>query len=438
MKIKGIFTLVIFVLPFQIWANNSSHNLIKLYNEGKYQQAIAYADSCLLQNENVFDIWYYKGLSEQSLYQYSQSIVSLQHASALTTDKTSVLFLLGNAWEMSGNSQKAVETYQNLLKTDSLYIPAIVKLAKVYKSEKDYLPAIDLFSKCVRLDSTNGHFYAELAYCCNKFGFNEPVIYYYEKAIELNPDDLESCQALVNEFIDQKKYTDAGIYVDSFLVKNPDNLAFLKQRAYISAIGGNYLDAVREFQRVVDMGDSSAFTSKYYGQSLYNNGQYDEAVFWLDRYLKSNPDDSKNQFIMGMACQNAYRYKKSIEHFDITLSQLYNIQLIVKIYTETGNTLVKYGDYLGFRDSTGTLAPEKYKLAIEQYLKAEELNTDNFDIYRLLGIVYEEKIKDKKLALYYYEKYYKQLDPTKIQEYELIWVESKITKLKEDIHFMAE
>ena len=419
-------------------AQNKKIEIDQFYGEGKYLETIELANSKLVNDSLNFDAWYYKGLAQQSLYKFSEAAISFEKAACLTLNKTAVLFLLGNALESSGNDVKAIETYKELIAIDSIHIPAKARLAHVYKSQKEYLPAIELFSDLVKHDSTNGYFFKQLAFCCNKFGFNEPVISYYEKAIALNPNDLESGRLLINEFINQKYYEDAIRLVDTFLIRFPNNIDLLKQQAYISAIGGNYLDAVRQFKKVVELGDSSLFTSKYYGQSLYNNGQYDKAIFWLNRYIKTNEDDTKNQYILGMAYQKDYQYTKSLEHFHLAMGQVFDKQLIARVFIETGNTYSAYGDYLGFRDNTGLQAPNMYKLAIENYLIALDLTPSNFDLYRTLGSCYEAKLKDIQIALYYYEKYYKELDTSEIDEHGLIWIQQKITSLKEEIHFMGK
>ncbi len=435
---KLIFILLLGFASIILKANSKQTDYATLYNNAKYAEVINLANKTIAIDSTNFEAWYYKGLSEQALYKFSEAVNSFEKAVAFTGDKATALFLLGNVYELAGNSNNAVNTYKKLLFIDSLHIPAKAKLAKVYKSQKEYENAIKLFLGLVKLDTANGYFYSQLAYCCKKSGLKTKAVTYYEKAIELNPQDLESGKHLITELINQKYYEYATLVVDSFLTRFPQNIYLLKHKAYIYAIGGNYLDAVNGFKKVAQLGDSTLFTCKYYGQSLYNNGEYEKAVFWLGRFLDKKPSDFQNQFIMGLACQFDYQYKKSIEHLSIALFLKYDKKMIARIYTETGNTWSKYGDYLGFRDSTGMQAPEKYKLAIDNYLLAEELMPDDFKIYKVLGVFYETKMNDAKIALYYFEKYYKELDTDKINRYELIWIKEKIKLLKEEVHFIGE
>jgi tetratricopeptide (TPR) repeat protein len=265
-------SIVLAILCWSVSATILTDDFIKAYEASNYNETIRLAKISINENDHNFDAWYYKGLSENALYKFTDAVISFERAAELTTDKSAILFLLGNACESSGNSVKAIESYTKLVQLDSLHIQAKARLAKVYKGQKEYLKAIDLFSSLVELDSTNAYFYAQLAFCCKKFGLKDPAIRYYEKVIELNPNDVESGRLLINTYVDQKYYEDAAALVDTLLIRFPNNIQLLKRRAYILAIGGNYIGAIREFQNVVELGDSSMFTSKYYGHSLFNNG----------------------------------------------------------------------------------------------------------------------------------------------------------------------
>ncbi len=184
---RPIFILLLIIASTILKANSKKKDIAQLFNEAKYQDVIDLANSNLAKDSINFEAYYYKGLAEQSLYKFSEAVNSFENAVRFTEDKSLVLFLLGTAQESAGNNIKAINTYKSIILLDSLHIPAKARLAKVYKSQKDYIQAIEMFSDLVKLDTNNGYFYSQLAYCCNKFGFNEPVITYYKKAIELNP-----------------------------------------------------------------------------------------------------------------------------------------------------------------------------------------------------------------------------------------------------------
>jgi tetratricopeptide (TPR) repeat protein len=433
---KSGFLITVFVCASLVNLHaQTNNNPAELFQQQNYDNVIDACTHLIASEPRNFEAWYYKGLAEQALYRFSDAVKSLQQAVELTEQKEPILFTLGTILESDGNDEEAIAVYEKLLAIDSLHIPAKARLAKVFKDQKEYLYATGYYSQLVKYDSTNSFFYSELAYCCQKMGLTIPATEYYKKAISLNPTNLKTGRQFISMLIDDKYYDVALAVIDTFLIPFPNNLHLLKQQAYIKAIGGNYLEAVKLFSHIVHLGDTSLFTSKYYGQSLYNNGQYHEAAYWLYKYLEAVPGDSKNQFILGLAYQNDYQYEKSLEHLTIAREQLYPKELLSRISTEMATTYTMYGAYCSYRDSLKANTESYYKLAVDNLLEALELYPEDYTIYNKLGHFYEENMKDKKVALYYYELYYKKLDSQKISPLQLEWIQNKIQMLKEEIHF---
>lgn len=435
MKIKLILLCALVICIFKV--NAQSDSLVQYYNSGEYHKAIIAANKWLNSNKANYESYYYRGLSQQALYQYNNAVESYRAAKSIKSS-TSLNLTLAKAWELAGNNDKALLIYDEVINADSANIVAKARKASILKSQKDYLKAADLYSQLVKQDSSNGHFYYQLAYCTSKLGLSNLASEYYFSAYTLNVNDFRSIKGFLGELVKQKYYEDANAYIDSFLYAFPQHIYLLKQKAYLSAIGGNYLDAVQGFKEVTELGDSTMFTCKYYGQSLYNNGNYSEAVIWLDKYLSNQPDDVKNQFIIGLAYQKDYQYQNSLDHFDMVEDIIYDQENIALLFSERAQTYIAFGDYYGFRDSTGVKKKQNYDLALECYLKAEELHPGNNLIYRKLGLLYDDKLHNPQLALYYFQIYYNKLDPNKIDEHRLQWIQDRIGALKEEVHFIGQ
>ncbi len=439
MKISfAVGLLLSLLLSGNVWATVGHDDLQSLYIEQKYDAVISLANKQIEQKKANADTYYYKGLAEQMFFKFTDAMVSFELAMACDTTNLSVQLALAGSAEMAGNNPKAIAVYKKMIEKEASSTLAKARLAHIYKSQKEFGSAIELYSDLVKADSTNGYFYSQLAQCCSKFGLSEPAIDYYITATTLNPTDYESAKDLVNELLENKFYTEAHTYIDTFLVLFNGDLYFKKQNGLLYALEGFHLESVRTFSAIVAAGDSSQFTCKYYGQSLYNNGQYPEAVYWLDRYLKQAPDDTKNQFIMGLACQKDYQYEKSLYHLNTAYEQLYNPDLLARLSFETGNTQAAYGKYLAFRDSTKIKARDKFDLATQNYVKALEIKPQYPIVLLTLAQHYETNLHDLQMAVYYYEKYYKTLDPMNVEPYEIEWVEQKITRLKEEQHFKGK
>jgi len=79
-----------------------------------------------------------------------------------------------------------------------MHLQAISRLASIYLSDKNYIHAASCYSKLVALDSTNGYYWGQMAFCCSKMGITPPVISFYHKALHYNPNSIETAKLLVN------------------------------------------------------------------------------------------------------------------------------------------------------------------------------------------------------------------------------------------------
>lgn len=429
--------VIVFTILFTVNTTYCQNTFETLYSHQQYGQLI---NHCRLQINNEPGngmAHYYLALAQQSLFRFNNAANSFFKAFNLGYEPVSSVFLAALNFEKAGNTPRAEQLFLQLLNTDSTHIAARANLALLYKNNHEWVKAVDNFAWLANADSTNGYYYSQLAFCCSKAGISVPVIPYYIKAIELNPTDYESAKQLVNQCIDQKYYDYAISYTDTFLVSFKNDIYFLKQQALLSALTGNYLDAVRNFENVVALGDTSQFTCKYYGQSLYNNGNYEQATIWLGRYLNNKPDDAHQRIILGLACNYAYKYTDAINHFDMAYSQIFDKKLISRIDTERGNTYSRYADYIAFRDTTPAKKNELYNNALASYQSAINIYPQNYEVLKLIALLYEQKFKNQQLALYYYQKYYDTTPPGVFDELSLDWVQKKISTLKEELHFMG-
>jgi len=414
------------------------NDIVNLYNTGAYQQVINQTNNLLEQNDCDFNCLYYRGLSQQALFSYKDAVNTFELAVNQQPDSIYLQIALAKAWEQAGNDDEAVVIYQQILQKDTDQVSTLVRLATIYKGDREYLKAIDLYSKLVQKDSTNGFFYSQLAWCCSKMALAMPALDYYIRAWHLNSSDLNSAKGIVNELVNIKDYESTLGYLDTFAIVFPQNIYFKKQKAFVLALTAKYLESIQEFKEIVALGDTSMFTCKYYGQSLYSNANYEEAIFWLERYIENNNDDTQNTYILGLACQKDYQYEKSLHYFEMVLNKVYNKSLIALTFTEMANTQIAYGDYLGFRDSTGTQKPERYKQAVDYFLLAVELTPQDNELNYKLAQFYDSKKHDKNMALYYLDKYYKNAKPGELNEWELEYVQKRMRQLKEELHFEVD
>lgn len=428
------------LLLFSIFLNLSTYSQINSleqdFKDGKYKKIIDKTEVEINKNEANFELWYYRGLSQQALFQYGNSIKSFEKAISLTNDTTNIKRLLSESYEKIGDIKKSINIYESFLKTDSLNIITLNKIAQLYKANSDYIKAMDIYTRLVNIDSLNDYFYQELGNCTSKIGLETIATGFYLKSYQLNNRNIKSLKAYISGLMmKQTLYDSAERCIDTSLEVFPKEAFLFRNKGFLYAIRTNYLSAIETFKKTTELGDTSLFTCKYYGQSLYENGNYKDATYWLGRYLDSYPNDIKNTFLIAVAYNKSYEYEKSLESFEFLEQTVYNKTFIYSVCREKAKTYLAYADYIGYRDSTLKRKKILEKLALN-YLKEAEMFVDakNYSVYSDIASFYHHREKNTRMALYYYEKYYKQFpadSPAELTK----WIRSKITKLKEDLHF---
>ena len=126
----------------------------------------------------------------QRLEKYQESIPVLEKLAAAHPDQAPTGFLLGAAYERSGQRDKAVEQFRRVLKIDPDFHAALNYLGYTFAEAGVNLDeALKLVSRAVALDPDNGAYVDSLGWTYYRLGRPEQARDYLERAARLEPED---------------------------------------------------------------------------------------------------------------------------------------------------------------------------------------------------------------------------------------------------------
>jgi len=126
----------------------------------------------------------------QRLEKYQQSIPVLEKLAAAHPDQAPTGFLLGAAYERSGQRDKAVDEFRRVLKIDPDFHAALNYLGYTFAEAGVNLDeALKLVSRAVALDPDNGAYVDSLGWTYYRLGRPEQARNYLERAARLEPED---------------------------------------------------------------------------------------------------------------------------------------------------------------------------------------------------------------------------------------------------------
>jgi predicted Zn-dependent protease len=126
----------------------------------------------------------------QRLEKYQESIPLLEKLAAAHPDQAPTGFLLGAAYERSGQRDKAVGEFRRVLKLDPDFHAALNYLGYTYAEAGVNLDeALKLVSRAVALEPDNGAYVDSLGWTYYRLGRPEQARNYLERAARLEPED---------------------------------------------------------------------------------------------------------------------------------------------------------------------------------------------------------------------------------------------------------
>jgi tetratricopeptide (TPR) repeat protein len=204
--------------------------------------------------------------------------------------------------------------------------------------------------------------------------FNQSISY-YQKALELNPNDPIILRSLGNAYYMSGQYQQAITSYQKAIEIDPRNADILRNLGRAYAQQGLNNDAITYYKKAIDVNpnDPEAFLGM---GSVYNNlGKSEEAAVCYRRAAELNPN-AFNIVMANKIQQDILRYQK-----------------VLGVNPKDTGTLLNIGNAYYFL--------QQYKQAAEAYQKLIEINPNNSDAMEKLGDVYDKLLDPSQAEAYY-------------------------------------
>lgn len=424
------FNLILILLTIHITGfAQELDTLNALFINEKYERVIHLADSEIKNGSANPDLYYLLGRTYSELSKYDSALYYYQLSLKTDSDNLRILSATGQTFTALGRYNEAIKVYQAIFQKDSSSLKSRLQLANLYVVINRFTEAGKHFKYLSALDTSNYFYYKQLGRCYQELGDTNLAIDRYLKAHNLNGYDLAVVSRLINLYLQKKDFDNGITLANKGLVIDSMNTDLRKQRAYLYYLTGQYNLAIQDFSRMTTAGDSSIFTLKYRGLCYYQEKYYQEARMDLYKAYHKDTLDAETCFFLGLSCRWSREEEEGVKYLNKTIHLLNpDPRQISRVYVELAGVY----QVLHMFDKT-----------LESYQKALEFTNNKDVIYYRLGQVYEENLKDKKMAIEYYQKFidtrtleYQLYDPsTETMAPVLESVQNKINRLKEDLFF---
>ena len=218
---------------------NSTEGYLKLaelyFYVKKYQEAITHINAALKIDESIAKAYFLKGMCYKESGDTAKAISSFQTACEQDKDYYDAFVETGRLFALKGNPL-AIQYFNNALRVDPKSTEVVYMVGKFYQDTKKYGPATEAYQKLLQMDPNHRHAMYNLGaieYVAGKD--REKAMGYFTRAINTDPQYAEA-------------YLARGICYED--LKDFDNaIADYKMAIQYKP---NYEDAVRNLNRLLD------------------------------------------------------------------------------------------------------------------------------------------------------------------------------------------
>jgi arylsulfatase A-like enzyme/tetratricopeptide (TPR) repeat protein len=205
-------------------------------------------------------VHHFLGKAYQKLEEWDQSVLEFQKVLSINPDDVYSHFSLATSFYRVGKIEEAIQEAKIVLSYLGEHFETLMLLARIYGEQ----------------------------------GNLQESIVYLEKAIRLQPDHQELRFLLADSLTITKEYDRAFEVYNSLMDAKPDDPRVHHGLGMVSYFRSNYKDAIKHFLKEIEL-HSNPRTILLLGISYGQLSQYLEALFYLEKYLKSIPPEDTEQ-----------------------------------------------------------------------------------------------------------------------------------------------
>ncbi|HCL01690.1 MAG TPA: hypothetical protein DHW61_04625 [Lachnoclostridium phytofermentans] len=254
-----------------------------------------------------------------SLGEYDEALKYSEESLAIDDHSSASYTNYANALSMLGNNSEAEEAYKKALDLDKVNAYAYYGIGMLKYDDYAYKEAIDAFSEYTRLKKkdADGWCYLGLSYLYNKDMVTAKEC--LDKAMKISPEDVFIISSMANYYRyvgDSQKAED--LYKNA-LEKNQDDYDLLYSVAEFYQDKEKYDEAIQYADRAINADESRYKAYGIKAQIFFWQGEKQKAIDTIDLMISNNLDNAYVYYVAGNLYMNEYEYKLAVENYDKAL-----------------------------------------------------------------------------------------------------------------------
>ena len=275
------------------------------------------------------------------------------------TNQTEVYVKLAKAYVAIGNYDEALTYYKLSIEANPKEALVLYEYAKLLSKTKKFKQSIAVFDSLMNIDYRNPNYHYEMGLAMERMD-DSTAINRFRSAYDLDQTHQKAIYKIAKHYLQKRMHTFAEKYIDKGLESYANNVELISLKAQSFYLQEYYTKARDQFQKLIDLGESSEFIHEKLSLCHAQNSDYKLAIEQRQIALKYNPLNANAIFVIGTYYERLQDYEKAENYVKQALTLMdvpidYEYQRLGVIYN----------------------LQNKHKEAIEAFQKSLEENPNN-------------------------------------------------------------
>jgi tetratricopeptide (TPR) repeat protein len=386
----AIILLVIAINPVTAQEVSVNKGIELMMMGGEYENVIDTCRQILTYDSLNPEIHYKMGIAYQNILKEDSALNSFFQAVKLNPENKVYHFMLAKGYYNKDKFSLAEPLLKDLCTIDSMNWVYAYYLTGIFMQSYRFDDAIHIYERFLKKDSVNYIYLDKLAFAYLKKEDFARSMELYSKSLSVNNKDVTAIKNLAYLYSESNNSDTAIRFLTDGIKIDSTDLDLYLSRAALYYSGHNTKRALDDYMVILSSGDSSKIYLKRIGICYCNNFQPEEAIHYLMKAYVKDSSDYETCSYLGQSYYKLRYMKNSIYYYGR------EIEILTPVKTQLGLTYILCGES---QKDNGM-----YQEAIASYKKGQSLKPD-INIYLIIANLYDEKLKDKGKAIFYYQKF---------------------------------
>ena len=264
--------------------------LLSFFNQKKYDRTILHATTLLKRFPKATAVWTLLAEAEKRSGNLEKSLHARQQVAQLQPTDTAAQIAWVDALLALGQDDKAQVVLETVLRVEPQSAPAHGKMGLLYQKQGNIQQALHSYARALQKEKFNPIFLEKFGSLLRAQGDQDGALVCFKAAVDASPNSAELLDAYGVTLRNQERLGAAENAFRQALKIHPGYTQALRNLCHLLEVHGRFAEAEAGLLRCAEIDNESPESLYEIGRNLVQQKKEDEALEWLRRAIKAQPD----------------------------------------------------------------------------------------------------------------------------------------------------